>query len=67
MIAPAVAVAFLLGLVLEAAVIVTLDRRAIRREAAYWNELRGARDGDGSVFDWEAECAEFGCHEPEAS
>jgi hypothetical protein len=55
--------AFLLGLVLEAVVLAVLDRRAIRREAAWWEELRGqALDGYGQVFDW-ADCEEFGCHE----
>jgi hypothetical protein len=51
---PSVFVAFLLGLVLEAVVIVTLDRRAIRREARWWDELRAeALDGYGRVFDWQ--------------
>jgi hypothetical protein len=66
MILPAVFAAFLLGLVLEAVVINILDRRAIAKEAAFWEELRAAAlDGYGAVFDW-ADCPELGCdtHEP---
>lgn len=63
MILPGVFAAFLLGLVLEAVVIYTLDRRAIRKEAAFWEELRlQALSGYGQVFDW-ADCGELGCHE----
>lgn len=54
MIAPVVLVAFMTGLILEAAVIFVLDRRAIRREAAWWEQLRAdALAGYGRVFDWE--------------
>lgn len=53
MIAPAVFVAFVIGLLVEATVLFVLDRRAIAREAAWWEELRHqALDGYGRVFDW---------------
>lgn len=54
MIHAAVFAAFLLGLVLEATVLYLFDRRAIAREAAWWEELRAdALSGYGRAFDWE--------------
>lgn len=54
MIIPAVFAAFLFGLVLEATVLYCVDRRAIRRERAYWEQLSAeALKGYGRVFDWE--------------
>lgn len=53
MIAPAVFVAFVIGLLVEATVLFVLDRRAIAREAAWWEELRAdAALNYGRVFDW---------------
>lgn len=53
MIAPAVVAAFFVGLIAEALAMVWLDRRAVRREAEFWEELRHqALDGYGHVFDW---------------
>lgn len=49
-------VGFALGLLVEATVLFILDRRAIAREAAWWEELRAqALDGYGRVFDWEVD------------
>lgn len=59
MVLPGVIAAFMVGLVLEAIVIYALDRRAIRKEAAFWEELRLA-SLDGAIFDW-ADCEDFGC------
>lgn len=54
MIAPAVFFAFFIGLLVEATVMFWLDRRAIRREAEFWEELRfEALDGYSRAFDWE--------------
>lgn len=54
MIPAGVFVAFLVGLVVEAVAIVVMDRRAIHREAVWWEELRAeALDHYGRVFDWE--------------
>jgi hypothetical protein len=54
MIPAGVVAAFLLGLVLEATFLWWSDRRAIAREAAWWEELRAeALDGYGKMFDWE--------------
>lgn len=64
MIVPGVLVAFFVGLIVEAVAIQVLDRRAVRREAEFWEDLRArALDGYGRVFDWAKECEEFGCHE----
>lgn len=53
MIAPALVVAFAVGLLVEATVLYVLDRRAIAREAAWWDELRvQALNGYDRVFDW---------------
>jgi hypothetical protein len=53
MIAPAVFAAFFVGLIAEALTMAWLDRRAVRREALFWEELRlQALDGYGHVFDW---------------
>jgi hypothetical protein len=53
MIAPVVVAAFFAGLIAEALAMVWLDRRAIAREAQFWEELRlQALDGYGQVFDW---------------
>lgn len=52
------------AVLIEATMLWWLDRRATRREAAFWEELRAdALAGYGRVFDWELECKEFGCHE----
>lgn len=54
MIAPAVLVAFFLGLIAETIFVIVTDRRAIAKEQAYWAELSAdAADGYGRVFDWE--------------
>lgn len=51
---PAIVSAFLLGLAAELVFVVMADRRAVRREAEWWAELRAqALDGYGRVFDWE--------------
>lgn len=56
MIAPIVFVAFAIGLLVEGTVLFVLDRRAIAREAAWWEELKvQALDGYGRVFDWETD------------
>jgi len=48
-----VVAAFLLGVLVEAMAFAVSDRRAIAREAAFWEELRAqALDGYGQVFDW---------------
>jgi hypothetical protein len=55
-IAPAIFVAFVIGLLVEATVLFVLDRRAIAREAAWWEELRSqALEDYGRVFDWEVD------------
>lgn len=52
--------AFLLGALVSVCLIHMLDRRAIRREAEFWEEMRAeALDSYGRVFDW--------ADEPEAS
>lgn len=54
MILPGIFLAFLVGLVVEAAMLAWLDRRSVRREAQFWEELRAeAMQGYGRVFDWE--------------
>lgn len=54
MIVPGVFAAFFVGLLLEALVLAVVDRRAVRREAQWWEELRTqALDGYGRVFDWD--------------
>lgn len=54
MIAPAVFAAFMVGLIAEALAMAWFDRRAVRRETAFWEELRlTAMTGYGRVFDWE--------------
>jgi NhaP-type Na+/H+ or K+/H+ antiporter len=46
-------IAFVMGLLLEAFFLWWSDRRAIRREADFWEQLRAnALDGYGRVFDW---------------
>lgn len=56
MIAPAVLVAFFLGLIAETIFVIVTDRRAIAREQAWWDELRAdALHGYGRLFDWEQE------------
>ena len=56
MIVPGVFTAFFLGLIVEAVVIFLLDRRAIRREADFWEQLRlETLDNYGRVFDWETD------------
>lgn len=53
MIPTAVAIAFVVGLIADLVVVAVLDRRAVRAEAAWWEELRAqALDGYGRVFDW---------------
>lgn len=53
MIPAGVFAAFVLGLIVETAFLIWSDRRAIAKEAAWWEELRGqALDGYGKVFDW---------------
>lgn len=52
MILPVVAAVVVVGLVVEVAVLCWLDRRAVRREAEFWEELRGeALEDYGQVFD----------------
>lgn len=54
MIPVGVVIAFALGIALETTFLWWNDRRAIRREAEWWEELRAqALDGYGRVFDWE--------------
>lgn len=54
MVPPGFILAFLVGLVLEAVFLAWADRKAIRAEAAFWEELRSsALDGYGKVFDWQ--------------
>jgi hypothetical protein len=49
-------VAFFVGLIVEAFAFAWSDRRAVAREAAFWEELRAqALDGYGRVFDWSRE------------
>ncbi len=48
--------AFFASLVVETVIVVILDRRAIAREAACWEELRAQALNDyGRVFDWETD------------
>lgn len=50
----AIVVAVLAGVIIEAVAITWLDRRAVRREAEFWEGLRAqALDNYGRVFDWE--------------
>jgi hypothetical protein len=54
MIAPAVLAAFFIGVLVEATFLFVWDRRAIREEQAFWDDLRAqAALGYGQVFDWE--------------
>lgn len=56
MIPAGVVVAFFFGLIVEALAFAWSDRRAVAREVAFWEELRGqALDGYGQVFDWARE------------
>lgn len=51
-----VVAAFLLGALLQTLAMQILDRRAVRREAEFWEELRAeALDGYGRLFDWAAD------------
>lgn len=51
---PAVAVlAFFVGALFALTAMFISDRRALRQETAFWDELRStALDGYGRVFDW---------------
>lgn len=50
----AIVSAFLLGLAAELVFVVVADRRAVRRERQWWEQIRAdALDGYGRVFDWE--------------
>lgn len=54
MIPAGVFIAFFVGLIVEAAAFAWSDRRALAREAAWWEELRAQAVADYErVFDWE--------------
>lgn len=54
MVTAGVFAAFLFGLLAEALLMAWSDRRAIAREAAWWEELRAeALDSYTKLFDWE--------------
>lgn len=56
MIPAGVVVAFFAGLVAETAFLVVSDRRAIRSERLFWDQLRAdAQLNYGRVFDWAEE------------
>lgn len=56
MIPAGVMAAFLLGCLITILAIAISDRRAIAREAAWWDELRAqALDDYGRLFDWDQE------------
>lgn len=54
MIPAGVVAAFFLGLILEAVFLLWSDRRAVEREARFWEDLRRQvlEDGGTGVFDW---------------
>lgn len=56
MIAPAILIAFFVGIALEALFLAVTDHRARAIEQAFWSDLRADALHDyGRLFDWERE------------